>query len=111
MRQYKTASGVYSENDLAVVVWVNPKHKESKQARFLETMTSENSTFPIAFPLRELTTHRSWRTAILAHSQEEVFASLHESRRSKPLLVPLSIATQAFGWENFYIPTEYTTPK
>ena len=107
-REYRNQSGVYRESDLAVVVWVNPKHKTSKQARFLETMTTDDSTLPMAFPLKDLITDRSWKNAVTARSMMEVFETLHESRRNRPLLVPLSIATEAFGWEDFYIPTEYT---
>lgn len=106
-RQYQTKSGTYTEDELAVVVWVNPKHKSSKQARFLETMTTDDSTLPMAFPVKHLTTHRSWKNATLAHSEAEVFRTLQESRRTRPLLIPLKVATQAFGWENFYIPSEY----
>ena len=107
-RQYQTSSGTYSENDLAVVVWVNPKHKSSKQARFLETMTTDDSTLPMAFPLKHLTSHRSWKNAVLAFSEAEVFDTLQQSRRTRPLVIPLKVATEAFGWEDFYIPTEYT---
>jgi hypothetical protein len=107
-RQYQTNSGTYTEEELAVVVWVNPKHSSSKQARFLETMTTDDSTLPMAFPVKYLLRNRSWKNAILAHSEAEVFRTLQESRRTKPLLIPLKVATEAFGWENFYIPTEYT---
>lgn len=107
-RQYQTNTGTYTEEELAVVVWVNPKHSSSKQARFLETMTTDDSTLPMAFPLRHLLTNRSWRNAVLAHSGAEVFETLQQSRRTKPLVVPLKVATEAFGWEDFYVPTEYT---
>jgi heme oxygenase len=107
-RQYRTDSGTYTEEELAVVVWVNPKHSSSKQARFLETMTTDDSTLPMAFPLNYLMKNRSWRNAVLAHTGAEVFDTLQESRRSRPLVIPLKVATEAFGWENFYIPTQYT---
>lgn len=108
MRQYQTLSGIYNEDDLAVVVWMNPKAKSSRQSRALETMTSESSRYPMAFPLKSLTTNRSWKNAQIARTKEEVFALIQKTERTKPLLVPLSVAKQALGWENFYIPTEYT---
>ena len=107
-RQYKTLSGTYSEEDLAIVVWVNPKSKSSRQSRALETMTSETSSFPMAFPLKSLTSNRSWRNATIAHTKEEVFEIIQTTERTRPLLIPLSVAKTALGWEEFYIPSEYT---
>lgn len=108
IRQYKTSTGVYTEEELAVVVWMNPKAKASRQSRALETMTSETSQYPMAFPLKSLTANRSWRNAQIARTKEEVFALIQQTERTKPLLVPLTIAKQALGWDNFFIPTEYT---
>ena len=107
-RQYKTLTGTYAEDELAIVVWMNPKSKNSKQSRALETMTSESSRYPMAFPLKSLTKNRSWKNAQIARTKEEVFALIQKTERTKPLLVPLSVAKQALGWENFYIPSEYT---
>lgn len=108
MRQYHTNSGIYNEEELAIVVWMNPKSKSSRQSRALETMTSDNSRYPMAFPLRSLTRNRSWKNAQIARTKEEVFALIQQTERTKPLLVPLTVAKQALGWENFYIPSEYT---
>jgi hypothetical protein len=107
-RQYKTLTGTYSEEELAIVVWVNPKNKNSRQSRALETMTSENSRYPMAFPIKSLTSNRSWSKATLARTNEEVFELIQKTERTCPLLIPLSLAKTALGWENFYIPTEYT---
>lgn len=108
MRKYQTLTGIYDETELAIVVWMNPKSKTSRQSRALETMTSETSQYPMAFPLKSLTTNRSWRNAQIARTKDEVFALIQQTERTKPLLIPLIIAKQALGWENFYIPTEYT---
>lgn len=107
-RQYKTLTGTYTEEELAIVVWMNPKTKNSKQSRALETMTSESSRYPMAFPIKSLTSNRSWKNATLAHSKEEVFDLIQKTERTRPLLVPLAIAKTALGWDNFYIPSEYT---
>jgi hypothetical protein len=106
-RQYKTLSGTYSEEDLAIVVWMNPKSKNSKQSRALETMTSENSRYPMAFPIKSLTANRSWSDATFVHTRDEVYKMIESTKRTHPLVVPLSIAKLAWGWENFYVPTEY----
>lgn len=108
MREYRTQSGTYSEDELAVVVWINPKSKTSRQSRALETMTSDNSRFPMAFPLRSLTKNRSWNNAKIAKSTKDVFDLIPTTERTRPLLIPLSVAKAALGWENFYVPTEYT---
>lgn len=108
MRTFKTQSGTYSEDELGVVVWINPKTKQSSQSRFLETMTAENSSFPMAFPLKLLSGDRSWQNAFLVTSKDQVFDLIRSTERSKPLILPLPIAKAALGWEDFYIPTEYT---
>jgi hypothetical protein len=87
---------------------MNPKNKQSNQSRLLETMTAENSSLPMAFPLKSLTEDRNWQNASLIRSKDEVFELIFSTERSKPLIIPLPIAKAALGWEDFYIPTEYT---
>ena len=108
MRQYQTKSGIYTEEELAVVVWMNPKSKNSRQSRALETMTSESSRYPMAFPLKSLASNRSWRNATIVHTRDEVYSLIQKTERTRPLVVPLSVAKLAWGWEDFYFPTEYT---
>ena len=108
MRTYKTQSGTYTEAELGIVVWMNPKTKQSNHSRLLETMTAENSSLPMAFPINALTKDHNWQNASLIHSKDEVFELVFAADRSKPLIVPLPIAKAALGWEDFYIPTEYT---
>jgi len=45
----------------------------------------------------------------VARSSEEIDEVLFggKATREKPLLVPIAMAKQYLGWENFYIPTEY----
>lgn len=107
-RQYRTLTGTYSEEELAIVVWMNPKSKNSRQSRALETMTSENSRYPMAFPINSLYKNRSWKNATFVHSREEVYELIEKTQRTQPLVVPLSVAKLAWGWENFYVPSEYT---
>lgn len=113
-RTYKTESGIYNESDLVVAVWVNPKHASSNQARYLETMTSENSRYPLAFPKKDLKEHPAWSHCPVATCTEDIDKYLIEpldnvlASRERPLLIPLPLATQYMGWDSFYIPTEYT---
>jgi hypothetical protein len=108
VRVYKTQSGEYTEAELAVVVWMNPKTKESKQSRFLETMTAENSRLPMAFPLKALAKDPNWKSATTVRSRDDVFELIRSTERSRPLIVPLPVAKEALGWDDFYIPSEYT---
>lgn len=109
MRTYKTLTGTYNEDDLAIVVWRNPNRNKPKgRNRALETMTAENSSFPMAFPLKSIAKHRSWKGAHTAHNSDELLDYLEGSTRSKPVIVPLPVAKVALGWDDFYIPTEYT---
>jgi hypothetical protein len=106
-RQYKTLTGTYTEEELAIVVWMNPKSKSNRQSRALETMTSETSSYPMAFPIKSLTSNRSWRNATFVRSREEVYEMIQNTKRTHPLVVPLSVAKLAWGWDNFYVPSEY----
>lgn len=109
-KMYKTSTGTYSEDQLVIAVWVNPKRANKRsQARLLETLTSEKSPIPIAFPLETLQTIESWMYSPVAKSVEDVDKLLvvDKTSREKPLLVPLSIARSYLGWDNFYIPSEY----
>lgn len=108
MRQYRTNNGTYMENELAVVVWRNPKNKKSNQSRFLETMTAEDSPHPMAFPITSLVSKKEWAHSVRVSSVDEVLSHIGASSRTKPLVVPLPVAENAFGWSTFYIPTEYT---
>jgi len=107
VKTYKTNTGTYAENELAIVVWRNPKTKNSRQSRFLETMTSENSRLPMAFPLEALVRNKNWSRATKVGDKETLYERISEAERSTPLIVPLPVARDAFGWEDFYIPTEY----
>lgn len=112
---YQTKSGTYAEADLVIAIWVNPKFKNSHQARYLETMTHESSRNPLAFPLKDLKAHEAWKhcpVALSATDVEEHLVTLPEGQRAsreRPLLIPLPIASEYMGWETFYIPSEYTT--
>lgn len=108
MKTYKTNTGTYSENELAVVVWRNPNQRKSRQARFLETMTAETSPHPMAFPISMLQSRKEWSRAMYIHSRDEFVDSLSGSSRTKPLVVPIPVARESLGWDTFYIPTEYT---
>lgn len=104
---YKTATGIYSESELAVVIWSNPKISKRPQSRRLETMTSPNSRFPMAFPISSLTKHHAWKDAKIAKTPEDIDRSIESTSRRSPIIVSLPLARQAFGWEHFYVPTEY----
>ena len=105
---YRNKTGSYTSEELAVVVWSNPKIKTGKQVRALETMTTKDSTLPMVFPIPMLKKKREWKNATFVSSVNDVFNLLPKSQRGTPLIIPMTIAKQALGWDNFYIPTEYT---
>jgi hypothetical protein len=111
MKTYKTSTGTYKEEELAVVIWINPRRlkRSDSNARFLETMTSEDSPYPMAFPVSSLTTHKMWRNARIARTKEDVYALIGSTERTRPLLVPLPVAKEALDWTKFYVPTEYVS--
>lgn len=113
-RTYKTLTGTYSEEDLVIAVWANPKKQKGRpNARVLETMTSEKSSYPIAFPLATLQQIKSWMYCQVATTSVDVeqFLTPELSSREKPVLIPLPLAKSYLGWQEFYVPTEYVESK
>jgi hypothetical protein len=113
-RVYRTVSGTYSEEELVVAVWANPKKRKGRpNARLLETMTSDKSSYPIAFPLATLQTIKSWMYCSVAITSTDVdnFLTPELSSREKPILIPLPLAKSYLGWQEFYVPTEYAESK
>jgi hypothetical protein len=111
---YKNNSGVYSEEDLVVAVWFNAKKATSRpNARRLETFTAEHSPYPIAFPLETLQETPSWMYCSVARAPQDLNNMLEPGKatRENPLLVPLPLAKSHLGWNDFYVPTEYTERK
>jgi hypothetical protein len=107
-RTYTTASGSYSEDDLAVVIWSNPKISKRPQSRRLETMTNPRSKYPMAFPISYLTSHHDWKAFKVVKSAQDIDSLITKTSRKSPILVPLPLAKSYLGWDEFYIPTEYT---
>ena len=108
MRQYRTNNGTFSEDELAIAVWLNPNQRKARQARVFETMTAESSPHPMAFPIASLKSRKEWEGAIYVYSRQQFLDAFSDSSRGKPLVIPLSVARDSLGLEAFYIPTEYT---
>lgn len=109
-KTYKNDSGTFSESEMVVAIWSNPKKEKARpNARPLETITDDKSPYPVAFPLEMLQTIQSWMYCEVAKSVEDIEEVLFRSKatRQKPLLVPLHLAKSYLGWEIFYIPSRY----
>ena len=107
-RLYKTKTHTYKETELVVVVWKNPKKSKRPQSRSLETMSAPNSIYPMAFPLLALKSHYAWKEATHVKNSDDLDTSIETSSREAPVIVDLQLATYALGWNDFYIPDEYT---
>ena len=105
-RTFRTESGDYNEDDLSVVVWMNPEHAKKPQSRLLETLTSAYSLNPMAFPTRVLLL--TLQSATLATS-DLLAAQLLDATEDNPLVIPLTLAKSHLGWDEFYIPSAYET--
>lgn len=104
----------YAEEDLVVAVWANPKKQKSRpNARLLETMTSDKSLNPVAFPLSILKQIDSWKDFPVALSSADIdlLTTPELSSRENPVLIPLTLAKSYLGWHSFYIPTAYEEKK
>ena len=109
-KTYKTSSGIFSEQDMVIAVWFNSKKKKARpNARLLETLTSHKSRYPLAFPISLLSKIEPWLAYPVAKSSKEVDKAIYEglATKEKPILVPLDLAKEHFGWEEFYVPEKY----
>lgn len=107
IRSYTTKNGTYNEKDLAVIVWKNPKKTKRPQSRQLETMTSPNSRYPMAFPIKSLLTSHAFKQAKQVRSSDEFFVAIEDTSRNAPVLLDLPLATVTLGWSDFYVPEEF----
>ena len=107
IRSYKTKNGTYSEKDLAVIVWKNPKKTKRPHSRQLETMTSPNSRYPMAFPIKSLASNSAFKQAKQVKTPDEFFSTIESTSRNTPVILDLPLATVTLGWSDFYVPEEY----
>jgi hypothetical protein len=62
----------------------------------------------MAFPLVSLKDHYAWKNAKHVKSSEDFDLSIEDSSRESPVMLDLQLAVYALGWNDFYIPEEYT---
>jgi hypothetical protein len=109
-RTYRTETGVFSESELGILVWINPDFEKGKNSRLLMTMTDYSSTAPMAFPLNLL--RKSPIFEKLPVSEDENLSDLILNTSSEaPAIVPLPVARRQLGWEDFFVPTKYSEPR
>jgi hypothetical protein len=112
-RRYRTGTATYSEEELAIVLWRNPRAgSRPGRVRPYETFTAPDSPHPMAFPIATFTENplarAVWDGATIARSEDAVFEAIPQSTSLRPLLVPVPIARKAFGWDRFHVPDEYS---
>ena len=108
-RTYRTESGIYTESELGLLVWLNPEHTTKPQSRLLSTMTDHSSINPMAFPISLLRRNKMFSacpTAEDANITELLFSSAPE----RPVIIPIPVARAQLGWEEFFVPTRYAEP-
>lgn len=109
-RSYKTETGTFTEAELAVVVWMNPEHLTKPQSRLLLTMTDQSSPNPMAFPIRSLRATPAFSGCPVS-TDSSVAEDIADSTPERPSIVPIPVARDHLGWDEFFIPTKYTEPK
>ena len=109
-RVYRTESGTYSESELGILVWINPDFEKGKNSRLLMTMTDYSSAAPMAFPLSTLKKSPFFERFTVCDT-ENLTQDMLQATQDRPVIVPLPVARQNLGWEDFFVPTRYTEPK
>jgi hypothetical protein len=62
----------------------------------------------MAFPLLALKDHYAWKEAKHIKSSDDFDVNIESSSRQFPLILDLQLAATALGWNDFYVPDEYT---
>lgn len=109
-RVYRTETGNYSESELGILVWINPDFEKGKNSRLLMTMTDYSSPAPMAFPLSSLRKSPFFEKFTVS-DPENLAEDMLKATQECPIIVPLPVARQNLGWEDFFVPTRYTEPK
>lgn len=104
-RAFRTESGTFSEEELAIVVWINPEFDQKPKKRLLETITSNYSNNPMAFPIKHIQKTIPLSTLV---DSSTLSAEIFDSTQEKPLIVPLPVAESILGWAEFYVPTSFS---
>lgn len=90
--------------DLHCVVWMNPSRQNHPQSRLLQALTSYGTPpLPLAIPRDELS---HLKKAKYVTSQDDFLKKLNSSSQQSPLIIPIRLATEILGWEDFQ-PTHY----
>lgn len=96
------------ESEWGVVVWLNPNHTGRPQSRLLEAIVSDSSGDPIAFPIRSL--QLTMRDAILPTSAD-IEGRIMSSTKENPLIIPVPMAREWLGWDDFCLISTDTESK
>lgn len=88
--------------DHAIVVWANPDFKIQGQKRLLETIISQYSSDPIAFPISILKNTLHNATFMAEESELTLGEVLLSSSEAAPVVIPTQIAEKLLGWTSFY---------
>lgn len=89
--------------DHAIVVWANPDFQKKGQKRLLETIISQYSSDPIAFPILTLKDTLHDATFMTEESELTLGEVLLSSNEAAPVVIPTQIAEKLLGWTSFYI--------
>lgn len=103
-RTYRTDTGDFSEEELSVLIWLNPEHAKKPQTRLLETLTSRYSTNPMAFPTA---TVRKTLTNYTIATESDIATQILDATYDIPLVVSLPIAQKCLGWADFFVSTSF----
>jgi len=79
------------ESDWGVAVWMNPHRSSKPQSRLLETIVSASGSDPMAFPIKTAS----------AISLADIESKIMSSTRDNPLIIPVPMAREWLGWDNF----------
>jgi hypothetical protein len=93
-------------DDLAqvCVVWYNADRKTNPQSRYLQALSTDSKPItPLSFDITDLSSLDSFKNAIFVASEADLFKNLPISSRKVPLIMPINVARQLLGWQNFVL--------
>lgn len=101
--------GIFSnESNFVVIIWANLSEKSLSSGRPFETMTKHRSRNPVCWRLSFLQSKYAGMLdgATLVSSAEELrketsLPNIEAHTRLSPLLVPVPLAREVFGWQEF----------
>jgi hypothetical protein len=89
-------------SELVAVLWLNPDRETHPQARIFQCLCAANTPpIPLSFRYKDIEASKIGFSSTVVRNEEDFYRFLTDSTRNSPLIVPIKVLEDMFGWEEF----------